>query len=58
MTPKRKPKALPMKRLPVVSIDDLERVMGRKADHVSGLTFDPDSMSFSRTITFKLDEKP
>ena len=40
-----------------VTLEDLEKVMGRKAKHVSGYKFDPDTMSFGRTITFDLKPK-
>lgn len=43
-----------------ISVSDLERAMGKKADHVSDYVFDPKTGSFSRLITFKLsrEEKP
>jgi hypothetical protein len=37
-----------------ISVADLEKVMGRKADVIGPYVFDPESMSWGRTITFKL----
>lgn len=39
-----------------ISVADLERAMGRKADHVSDYMFDPETGAFTRRITFKLDK--
>ncbi len=37
-----------------ITVQDLEKVMGRKASKVSDYEFDPETMSFGRTITFDL----
>lgn len=39
-----------------VSVADLERMMGRKADNVSPYRFDPMTGGFVRNVTFKLGE--
>ena len=37
-----------------LSIRDIEKAMGQKADEVGPYRFDPETMSWGRTITFKL----
>jgi hypothetical protein len=41
-----------------ISIADIERAMGQKADEISAPQFDPEMMGWSRTITFNLKPKP
>lgn len=40
-----------------ITIRDLEKAMGQPAAEVGPFCFDPETMSWSRTITFKLDKK-
>jgi hypothetical protein len=41
----------------LVTIEDLESTMGRKADHVGQWIFDPETGGFKRSITFKIKPK-
>lgn len=39
-----------------ITVSDIEKAMGKKADSIGDFTFAPETGSFGRTITFKIDE--